>query len=353
MKTRAAILSQINQPLQIDELIMPELKKGQVLVKIAYSGVCHSQLNEIRGLKGEDKFLPHTLGHEGSGIVMEVGPEVQKVKAGDYVVLTWIKGKGMDVPATQYHRHDGSVVNSGAISTFMEYAIISENRLVPIPKEMPLKEAALLGCAIPTGAGIILNTLRVQHGNSIVIFGVGGIGLSAVLAASLMNVMPIIAVDVFDYKLDFARDVGATHLINASQEDPLATILKITGGRGVDYAIEAAGRREAMESAFRAVRDNGGLCVLAGNLSQGERISVDPFDLIKGKQIIGTWGGETDPDRDIPKYIRLYQAGKLRLDELVTDNFTLDEISNAIDMMRKGKITGRCLIEISRQDSCG
>ena len=346
MKTKAAVLYEINKPLQIEELTMPDLQSGQVLVKIAYSGICRSQLNEIQGLKGQDNYLPHTLGHEGSGIVESIGPGVSKVNPGDHVVLTWIKGRGADVPSSLYKKADGSTVNSGAISTFMSKTVISENRLVKMPPEMPLCEAALLGCAIPTGAGIVLNTLKVQSGNSVAIFGVGGIGLSAVLATDMVNAAPIIAVDVFDYKLDFARDVGATHLINARQEDPLTAILKITNGRGVDYAIEAAGRRETMERAFQAVRDNGGLCVLAGNLSQGEMISLDPFYLIKGKQIIGTWGGETDPDRDIPNYIRLYQAGRLKLDKLITDTFTLYEINKAIDMMSKGKITGRCLIEM-------
>ena len=348
MKTKAAVLYETNEPLQIEELTIPELRPGQVLVKIAYSGICRSQLNEIQGLKGQDNYLPHTLGHEGSGVVDAIGPGVSKVVPSDHVVLTWIKGRGADVPSALYKRADGSIVNSGAVSTFMTKAIISENRVVKIPPEMPLREAALLGCAIPTGAGIVLNTLKVQTGNSVAIFGVGGIGLSAVLAAGLMNATPVIAVDVFDYKLKLARNVGATHLINAGQEDPRATIMKITDGRCVDYAIEAAGRRETMESAFRAVRDNGGLCVLAGNLSHGERISLDPFDLIKGKQIIGTWGGETDPDRDIPKYIRLYQIGKLKLNELITDTFTIVEINKAIDMMSKGQIVGRCLIEVSK-----
>jgi S-(hydroxymethyl)glutathione dehydrogenase/alcohol dehydrogenase len=344
-KTKAAILTQINQPLEIDELIIPDLRKGQVLVKIAYSGVCHSQLNEIKGLKGEDKFLPHTLGHEGSGIAMEVGQEVQKVKAGDRVVLTWIKGSGHDVPSSQYLRKDGSIVNSGAISTFMEYAVISENRLVPIPKEMPLKEAALLGCAIPTGAGIVLNTARVQSGNSVAVFGVGGIGLSAILAAKMMGAAVIIAVDIREQKLIQAKEIGATHIINASLQDVLSIIQTITGGQGVDYAIEAAGLQETMEIAFRCVRDKGGLCILAGNLPKGETISIDPFDLIKGKQIVGTWGGGTDPDRDIPFYEKSFLSGGIKLSPLITLIYPLAHINEAINRMEAGQ-AGRCLIEM-------
>lgn len=344
MKTRAAILSQINQPLQIDELIIPELKKGQVLVKIAYSGVCHSQLNEIRGLKGEDKFLPHTLGHEGSGIVMEVGPGVQKVKAGDHAVLTWIKGSGIDVPTTQYHRHDGSIVNSGAISTFMEDAVISENRLVPIPKEMPLKEAALLGCAIPTGAGIVLNTTRVKTGNSVAVFGIGGIGLSAILMAKMIGAAVIIAIDIREQKLLQALEIGATHIIDASHQDVLDAIQKITGGQGVDFSIEAAGQPETMETAFKSVRDRGGLCILAGNLPAGHQINIDPFDLIKGKRIIGTWGGETDPDRDIPNYVDHFMSDRLNLSFFTSDIYRIDKINDSFKDLASAKVN-RALIE--------
>jgi S-(hydroxymethyl)glutathione dehydrogenase/alcohol dehydrogenase len=342
--TKAAILSQINQPLEIDELIIPELKRGQVLVKISHSGVCHSQLNEIRGLKGEDKFLPHTLGHEGSGIVIEVGSEVQKVKAGDHVVLTWIKGIGLDIPATQYHRPNGGVVNSGAISTFMEYSVISENRLVPIPKEMPLKEAALLGCAIPTGAGIVINTARVQPDNSVAVFGVGGIGLSALLAAKMMGAAVIIAVDIREQKLIQAKEIGATHVINASNQDILDAVQTITGGQGVDFAIEAAGQRETMETAFKSVKDKGGLCILAGNLPAGQQISIDPFDLIKGKRIIGSWGGETDPDRDIPNYVDHFLSEKLDLSFFTSDIYQLDKINDSLSVLATGQIN-RALIE--------
>jgi len=345
MKTKAAVLCEIGKPLVIEELQIPELQHGQVLVKVLYSGVCHSQLNEIKGLKGEDKYLPHTLGHEGSGIVKTVGPGVRKVKPGDHVVLTWIKGDGLDAPSAIYRRSNGSVVNSGAISTFMEYAIISENRLVAIPKEMPLREASLLGCAVPTGAGIVMNTTQVKADSSVAVFGVGGIGLSAVMASILMKANMIIAIDVFEHKLEQARQLGATHIVNACQQDPLATILEITGGRGVDYAIEAAGQCETMEAAFQIVRDKGGLCVIAGNLPQKQRISINPFDLIKGKRIIGTWGGETHPDRDIPLYVDLYLSGKLRLERLINHTCVLDDINQAFEDLSYGKV-GRIIIDM-------
>ncbi len=346
MKTKAAVLYQVGQPLVVEELEIPALKPGQVLVRVQYSGVCHSQLNEIKGLKGEDKYLPHTLGHEGGGIVETIGAGVEKVKPGDRVVLTWIKGSGADVPSTLYRNSKGVVVNSGAITTFMEQAVVSENRMVAIPEAMPLREAALLGCAFPTGAGIVLNTAPVKPGDSVAVFGLGGIGLSAVMAASLINDTQIIAIDVFEPKLEQARQLGATHLINARQQDPVAIIREITGGHGVDYAIEAAGRHETMEAAFQAVRDNGGLCVLAGNLPQGERISLDPFDLIRGKRIVGTWGGETRPDSDIPRYVAWYLSGKLKLDRLIARTYRLDNINRALENF-DGDQVGRALIDMS------
>lgn len=344
MKTTAAVLYEVNKPLKIEELLVPELKAGQVLVKIAYSGVCHSQLNEIRGSKGEDKFLPHTLGHEGSGIVEAIGGGVKKVKEGDRVVLTWIKGSGAEVSSTLYKKSDGSIVNSGAISTFMTKAVISENRIVKILDEMPLREAALLGCAIPTGAGTVINTAKLSKGDTVAIFGIGGIGLSALLAAKLKEASIMIAVDIFDHKLDEALKLGATHLINAKKQDVLLEILKITDKRGVDYAIECAGVKESMEIAFRSVRNNGGLCIIAGNLPQGEQVSIDPFDLIKGKHIIGTWGGETDPDRDIQLYVSLHLEQKLNLRLIPVSFFGLEQINLAVKSLEDGNI-GRVIIE--------
>ncbi|HEX7447775.1 MAG TPA: zinc-binding dehydrogenase [Pirellulales bacterium] len=345
MRTEAAVLFELNQPLRQVMLELPELRPGQLLVEVAYSGVCHSQLHEVRGRRGPDRFLPHTLGHEGSGVVRAVGPQVSKVRPGDRVVLTWIKGQGADVPSTTYHE-GAAAINSGALSTFMRHTITCENRVVPLPREMPLREAALLGCALPTGAGVVLNTAAMPEGASLAIVGVGGIGLSALLAARLREARLLIAIDVVEQKLAEALRLGATHVINARERDAVAAILEITEGRGVDYAIEAAGRRDTMEAAFRSVRDSGGLCILAGNLTHGEQISINPFDLIRGKRIMGTWGGETRPDVDLPRYAQWYLEGRLPLAELITREYRLDEINSALDDMEQGRLS-RALVKLA------
>jgi len=348
MKTKAAILYQVNRPFVIEKIIVPELKTGQVLVDIAYSGICGSQINEIKGLKGEDKFLPHTLGHEGSGTVEAVGPGVKKVKRNNKVVLTWIKGNGIDAGSSIYEKEDGSKINSGPISTFMTKAVISENRVVKIPNEMPLREAALLGCAIPTGSGIILNTIKLSRGDTIAIFGMGGIGLSALIAAKLKQASIIIAVDVVNSKLDHALQLGATHAINAKKEDVLPKIYEITKKLGVDYAIECAGKKESMEIAFKSVSEKSGRCIIAGNLSYGQTVQIDPFDLIKGKCIAGTWGGETDTDRDIPIYVDLAISGKLDLSRLICRVYGLNDINKAIEYMEQRAIS-RVLVKMDKQ----
>lgn len=336
-----AVLKQTKKPLELMQLETASLKTGQVLVQVVYSGLCHTQLNEIFGLKGEDKFLPHTLGHEGSGIVLEVGADVTKVKKGDHVVLTWLKGAGHDVPSTQYQSAEGAV-NSGAISTFLEHAVISENRLVPIPKEMPLREAALLGCALPTGAGVVKNEMNLQKGDSFALFGCGGVGLSGLLCAVSRGAYPVIAVDVNETKLVRAKELGATHTVDA-RKDPAMQIKKICGG--VDFAFESAGRREAMEAAFQSLKAPG-LCILAGNLPKGEKISIDPFDLICGKQIRGTWGGKSSIDEDVQMYAELFLKGELRLSELITHEVPLEEVNSLVDQLHRGEV-GRGLIAIA------
>ncbi len=343
MKTIAAVLEKINAPLKVEELSVPELKPGQVLVSVHFSGLCHSQLNEITGLKGDDKFLPHTLGHEGSGIIEAVGSGVTKVEPGDSVVLTWIKASGMDVPTSKYFRLNGDCVNSGAIATFLTRAVISENRVVKIPKKMPLDLAALLGCAISTGMGTVKNISQPKKGDSFAVYGIGGVGLAALHAAAILGANPVIAIDVSAEKLKKARDFGATHLIDANKADVIKSIMEITSGNGVDHAVECAGISESMENAFRCVRNNGGQALIVGNLPKNGKITIDPFMLICGKRIAGSWGGGTEPDKDIPEYVKMHLEGKLKLAMMITHQFKLHEINEAFDMLKSGN-AGRIII---------
>lgn len=335
--TQAAVLFETGKPLKVMELQIPELKPGQILVDVAFSGVCHSQLNEARGHKGPDRYLPHTLGHEGSGTVIAVSEGTTKTKPGDRVVLSWLKGSGADIPSTVYDSAEGAI-NSGAISTFMKRTVTCENRVTAIPKPMPLKLAALLGCAIPTGAGMVLNTSGIARGESIAVFGVGGIGQSAVMAAALVGAAPIIAVDIEPAKLAKARELGSTHIIDASKCDPVGMIRQITHGKGVRVAIESAGRIEVMEAAYESVMTGRGLCIIAGNPPHGQTIRVNPFNLISGKRLVGTWGGESCPDVDIPRYVDMFTNGDLPLEKLTIEEYALNEINQALDDLEAGHV---------------
>lgn len=339
----AAVLRDPGERLVMMELGIPALREGQVLVRVHYAGLCGSQLHEVRGRRGVDRFLPHTLGHEGSGIVEEVGSGVTKVSPGDHVVATWIRADGLESVGTQYTA-GGSFVNSGPVSTFLTRSVISENRVVRIPFEMPLREAALLGCAVPTGGGLVYNS-GLEPGGSVAVFGTGGVGLSAVLAAVSMGARPLIAVDVSERKLRKAMELGATDSIDASRENPVARIMTLTGGRGADLAVEAAGNSDAMRRAHQCVRPGGGICIIAGNLPHGGRIEIDPMDLIRGRQLRGTWGGETIPDQDVPKYVVRFLDGQLPLGKLLTNDFALHEIDEAFDRLERGELD-RALIRM-------
>lgn len=295
-------------------------------------------------MKGPDRYLPHMLGHEGSGVVVKVGAGVTKVRPGDRVVLTWIKGEGADSGGAVYRTPDGVSINSGPISTFARCAIVSENRVVVIDPDMPLREAALLGCAVPTGAGVVLNTAKVKRGSSVAVFGLGGVGLSAVLGAMMAGAAKIIVVDVADEKLKLAMKLGATDSVNAGRSDAVAAVRELTGRAGADYAFEATGQVAAMEAAFQSVRDDGGLCVIAGNAPSGRTLSLNPMDLIRGKRIMGTWGGGTSPDRDIPTYVRYYLDGKLELTSLITHRYQLQGVNDALADLEAGKV-GRGILE--------
>ncbi len=340
---KAAILERFRSPLVVADVAMPmHLLLGQVRVKMLAAGLCGSQLHEIDGNRGEDKYLPHLLGHEGSGIVEEIGAEVKKVKQGDYVVISWIKGSGINAPGGVY-TWEKKKVNSGSAAVFAEYTIASENRLTKISKKVPPDVAALLGCAVPTGAGLILNTLKIPKNSVVAVFGTGGVGASAILGAVLAGAKEIIAIDISSAKLNIAKKLGGTLTIDASKKDPVAEIKK-KYPNGVDFAVEAAGVASVMEQAFASISNTGTLGI-AGHPKEGSRITLNPFEFILGKKIVGSWGGGTNPDIDIPYYAKEYLKGNFPIDLLITHRFKLDKINDAVEMLRSGK-AGRVVIDI-------
>ena len=343
MKTTAAILVELGKPLELADIDIPALKPGQCLIEVAFSGVCHTQVGEARGHRGEDKFLPHCLGHEGSGYVREVGPGVTKVKPGDAVILSWIKASGMDVPGCVYE-WNGRKVNAGGITTFSNFSVIAENRLTVIPEGLSLRHAALIGCAVPTGAGVVFNTAQPKPGQSVVVFGVGGIGNCAVAAASVSGCVPVIAVDINPDKLALAKKFGATHTIDSKQSDAVAEIQKLVKG-GVDFAIEATGVPAVMRQALACVRQQGGTAVVIGNARFGDKLELDPRELNMGKRLLGTWGGDNVPDRDYPRYARLMASGKLDLEPLLGKSYSLAEVNAALDDLEHGR-AARPLIQM-------
>jgi len=340
----AAILTRIGEPLRVQQIGIPALGRGQVLVDVEWAALCHTQLNEIRGLKGPDPFLPHTLGHEGTGRVTATGPEVTKVKAGDRVVLTWIRGDGLEGGPTVYRGPDGPV-NSGSVSAFLRRAVISENRLVPIVDDMPAREAALFGCAVPTGFGMVRNEARLARGGTIAIFGIGGVGQAAIVGAVAAGASMIVAIDVAETKLQRAKRLGATHVIDASKQDIIDTVAQLTSKQGLDAAVEASGVPAAMETAFEAIRP-GGIAVIAGNAPANTRIRINPAGLNQGKRLSGTWGGGSKPDRDTPLFQTMYREGALPLADMITHEYPLAAINEAFDTLAKAK-AGRILINMS------
>lgn len=344
-KTKAAILVELRQPLVLAEIdLPPSLAAGQVLVKVHYSGICGSQLGEIDGVKGEDKFLPHLLGHEGSGTVIAIGPGVKKVKPGDKVVLHWRKGTGIESDPSTYN-WNGIKVNAGWITTFSEYSVISENRITVIPQDSDLQTASLLGCAVLTGFGVVQNDAKLKIGESVVVFGAGGVGLNIIQAASLISAYPIVAVDLFDNRLEMARLFGATHLINSSESNARPEILNIIKDQGLDVFIDNTGIPEIIEMGYEITKTNGRIILVGVPRAGHNIISIYSLPLHFGKELKGSHGGESIPQIDIPRYLNLYRIRRIKLKELISALYPLENINSAISQMRTGKIAGRCLIQ--------
>jgi Zn-dependent alcohol dehydrogenase len=348
MKTRAALQTAPGQRLIVDEIEVPDPLPDQVVVKLASSGVCHSQLHAMHDLDGP---RPIVLGHEGTGIVTAVGRDVTHLSEGDHAIVTW-------VPRTpQIGRKDAVTVGAtyreelvnGLVYTWGEDSLANAEYVVPISKEYPMDVSSIVGCAVLTGAGAVLHTAKVRSGDSVAVFGAGGIGLCAIQMAALLQAYPIIAVDLQDEKLDFAREFGATHTVNASEVDPVEAITEITSG-GADFAFDAIGLRITNEQILPATRsggpgaDNiGGMAVMIG--WPGEEMTLDPGHFMRHQRQYRGSLGATYPDKDFEMFLRWHQEGKFPLDKLVTRRYKLDQINEACDDLESGQILGRSIIE--------
>lgn len=331
----AAILRTLNAPLSVEPITLPPLQRGQVLVQVAYSGLCRSQLMEVQGGRGEDKWLPHLLGHEGSGTVLEIGEGVTRVAPGDTVIMGWVRGGGINAPGAVYRDTNGARVNSGAVTTFSTHTIVAENRVSKLPDGIPLDVAVLFGCALPTGAGMVLNELKPAPGSRVAVIGLGGVGMSALLALSQFACAEIIAIDPSPEKLALAVEFGATHTINPTHTDVLRDVLARVPG-GVDACVEAGGSVASIELGFALIRTGGGQLLFASHPPEGEMIRLAPHALISGNRIAGSWGGAYDPDRDHAILAGLYRAGKLPLEKLLSTAYPLAQVNEALAHLATG-----------------
>lgn len=359
IRCQAAILVEPNKPLVVDDVEIPDPGPDQVLVKLFSSGICHSQLHTMRRPLRPGHRLPVLLGHESTGVVAAKGRDVTHVKEGDHVITTWVDRDNStttqplvahalnDRAQSMAHWQGKEVLHSAA--TWAEYALASERVVVAMPKDIPTDVTAIIGCAVMTGAGAIINTLQVRPGQSVAVFGAGGIGLCAIAAAAIVDAHPIVTVDVREEKLAFARRFGATHTINARNEDAVEAIRNLTGG-GVDYAIDAIGLPETQEQILRAVRmghsglNRGGMALLIGITPPEAKAILDTSLFIGNRSFTRTSGGDCRPDRDFPLFLRWYREGKLKLNDLVTHRYALDQINSAVEELEHGRILGRGII---------
>ena len=341
---KAAILVQSRRPLVIDEVRLPaDLLAGQVLVKVLHTTICGAQLNEIEAAKGPDKFLPHLLGHEASAVVIDIGPGVSHVSPGETVVLHWRPSVGIQ-SAPPLYQWRGDRLNAGWVTTFNEYAVVSENRVTPLPGAFDVRLASLFGCSVTTAAGVVNHDARARVGDSMVIFGVGGVGLNIVQFAQLAGCYPIVAVDLIEEKLKMALARGATHACNGRDLPTLATAVReIVGASGAATVIETTGARSVIELAYELTNPEG-RCVLVGVPS--EKVTIYTLPLHFDKVLTGSHGGDARPHQDIPRLVRLCQVGRLSLDGLITHEFPLDDINEALDLVRGGT-AGRVSLTVS------
>ncbi len=357
---RVVVLPADTSKLRVESLELPDPDPHQVVVKQFASGICHSQLHQMHA----PRKSPIILGHESTGVVLEVGSAVTHVNPGDTVMVTWVPrqaaSESMPPVAASLEVSDGTA-SSQNVFTWADHTIADQQYVVKVDPNIKTDVSAIIGCAVMTGAGAVINTANVQANESVAIFGVGGVGLSAVVGARMAGANPIIAVDLDDEKLTFAKDFGATHVVNASREDPVAAIHALTTrddgfnfGRapisGADYAFDCIGIKQTMEQIVPACRSghfgarNGGKAVLVGVPTTKAEINAVDL-LINEKHFIGSIGGSCAPDRDFPRFLEWEENGDLALDKMVTERFSIDQINEATDALANGEIAGRAILE--------
>lgn len=366
MKARAAILNQIgaeppygqSRPLSIDEISLSPPGDGEVLVRIAAAGLCHSDLSVING--DRPRPTPMALGHEAAGVVEQLGPGVQDLAVGDHVIMVFVPSCGHCQPcaegrpalcepgaaantagtllsgARRIQRGGGEIHHHLGVSAFAERAVVSRRSLVKIDKDLPLEEAALFGCAVLTGVGAVVNTAQLRAGMTAAVIGLGGVGLAALLGARAAGASRIIAIDLAEDKLALAQELGATETFNAGDSKCADAVREATGG-GVEFAFEFAGSVKALELAYHITR-RGGMTVTAGLPPPDATFPLPAVNLVAEERTVkGSYIGTCVPMRDIPRYIALYQQGRLPVDRLLTDRLPLDDINTGFDRLARGE----------------
>lgn len=361
IKSKAAIAWGANQPLSVEEIDVMLPKAGEVLIKIIASGVCHTDAFTLSGEDPEGIF-PVILGHEGGGIVEQIGDDVTSVKVGDHVIPLYTpecgeckfclsgktnlcqkiretQGKGlMPDGTTRFYKNGQPIYHYMGCSTFSEYTVLPEISLAKVNKKAPLKEVCLLGCGVTTGIGAVMNTAKVKAGDTVAIFGLGGIGLSAVIGAVMAKASTIIAIDINESKFELAKKLGATVCINPKKFDqPIQdVIIEMTDG-GVDYSFECIGNVNVMRSALECCHKGWGESVIIGVASAGQEISTRPFQLVTGRVWRGSAFGGVKGRSELPEYVERYLDGEFKLDDFITHTMGLERINDAFDLMHEGK----------------
>jgi len=339
-KFKAAVLVKMNSKLQLKKIeINSKLKKGQALVKLKYSGICGKQIDEINGTGGKDKFLPHLLGHEGSGIIISTGPRVKKIKKGDRVILHWIKGKGIQSETPKYFCEEKKI-NAGWVTTFNEYAIVSENRVTKIPYNYSMKKSALFGCCATTSLGLVYKKMKLKNKDSLMVVGCGGLGQIIIQAAKNFNIKKIIAADINKRALILAKKNGANEIIDFSKFGWNFLKNKISYNK----VVITTGNLKAIENSMKYL-SMPGKCFVMGVPKRNKKIKIDAWNLMHDQMMEGSLGGGTSPDKDIPKFIKLDKQKKINLNSIISKVIKFKDINKGIKLFKSHNSTGRILIK--------